>query len=60
MEAARRSTAQEREREKLSWLVKMSEDKEQKRCLEEEIVDTPCESNVNTVFERHVSSEIIH
>ena len=33
----------------MSWQGKKSEEKEQKRCLEEEIVDTPCKSNINTV-----------
>ena len=48
-----------REREKSSWQGKKSEEKEQKKCFEEEIVDTPFESNINTVVE-NISSEILH
>ena len=59
MEATRRFKAQERERE-TKLVRKKSERKKQKRCLEEDIVDKPCESNIDTVFEKHVSSEIIH
>ena len=48
-----------REREKSSWQGKMSEEKEQKKCFEEEIVDAPFESNINTVVE-NISSEVLH
>ena len=43
-----------REREKSSCLGKMSEEKEQKNCFDEEIVDAPFESNINTVVEKHL------
>ena len=48
-----------REREKSSWQGKKSEEKEQKKCFKEEIVDAPFESNINTVVE-NISSEILH
>ena len=37
----------------------MSEEIEQKKCFEEEIVDAPFESNINTVVE-NISSEVLH
>ena len=43
-----------REREKSSWQGKKSEEKEQKNCFEEEIVDAAVESNINTVVEKHL------
>ena len=43
-----------REREKSSWQGKKSDEKEQKRCFEEEIVDAPFESNINTAVEKHL------
>ena len=44
----------EKEREKLSWPGKMSEEIEQKKCFEEEIVDAPFESNINIVVEKYL------
>ena len=35
-------------------------EKEQKRPLEEEVVNKPCERNINIVVEKHVSLENIH
>ena len=32
----------------------MSEEKKEKNCLDEEIVDAPFESNINTVIEKHL------
>ena len=32
----------------------MSEEKEQKKCFEEEILDALFESNINTVVEKHL------
>ena len=52
MKAAKRFKTQERE--KSSWPRKRSEEKEQKKCFEEEIVDGPFESNINTVIEKHL------
>ena len=40
------------EKKKSSWQEKKSEEKEQKQCFEEEIVDAPLESNINTVVEK--------
>ena len=56
MKPAKRFKTQEREseREKSSWQGKNSEEKEQKKCFEEEIVDAPFESNINTVVEKHL------
>ena len=45
----------ERERESNRVGKKKSlREKEHKRCLEEEIVDTPCKINVNTVVKKHL------
>ena len=44
----------EREREKSRWQGKTSEEKQQKKRFEEEIVDAPFESNINTVVEKHL------
>ena len=41
-------------REKSSWQEKRSEEKEQKKCLGEEIVDALFENNVNIVVEKHL------
>ena len=59
MKAAKRITTQELRKEKPSWQGKKSEEKEKKKCFEEEIVDAPFESNINTVVEKHLS-EIMH
>ena len=45
MKAAKDSRPQ-REREKSSWKGKKSEEKKQKECFEEEIVDAPFESDI--------------
>ena len=45
MKAAKDSRPQ-REREKSSWKGKESEEKEQKKCFGEEIVDAPFESDI--------------
>ena len=45
MKAAKDSRPQ-REREKSSWKGKKSEEKEQKKCFGEEIVDAPFESDI--------------
>ena len=44
--------------EKSSCQEKRSEEKEQKKCFEEEIVDAPFERNINTVVEKHPISSI--
>ena len=44
--------------EKSSCQEKRSEEKEQKKRFEEEIVDAPFESNINTVVEKHPISSI--
>ena len=44
MKAAKRFKTQERE--KSSWQGKKSDEKEQKKCFEEEVADAPFESNV--------------
>ena len=49
MIAAKRFKTQE----KSSWQRKKSEEKEQKKCFKEEIVDASFESNINTVAEKH-------
>ena len=54
MKPAKRFKTQEREREKSSWQGEKSEEKEQKKCFEEEIVNAPFESNINTVVEKHL------
>ena len=41
-------------REKSSWQRKNSEDKEKKKCFQEEIVDAPFNSNINIVAEKHL------
>lgn len=43
-------------RNKLTWWLKKYEEKEKKICSKEEI-DTPFESNINTVAEEYISSE---
>ena len=57
MKAARKFRAHKRE--KSSCQGKKSEQKAQKRCLEEEFVDTPCKSNI-TLLLKYISSKIIH
>ena len=54
MKAAKRFKNQEKEREKSRWQGKTSEEKQQKKRLEEEIVDAPFESNINTVVQNHL------
>ena len=53
MKAVKRFKTQARERE-IKLARKRSEEKEQKNCFEEEIVDAPCASNINTVVEKHL------
>ena len=55
MKAAKRFKTQE----KSSWQGKKSEEKEQKKCFEKEVVDAPFESNNNTLL-KNISSEVIH
>ena len=43
-----------KKKEKSSRQRKKSEGKEEKNCFEEEIVDAPFESNINTVIEKHL------
>ena len=52
MKAAKRFKTQDRERKKSSWQGKESDEKEQKKCFEEEIFDAPFESNINTFVEK--------
>ena len=53
MKAAKRSKPK-RERE-IKLARKNSEEKERKKCFEEEIVDAPFESNLNIVVEKHIT-----
>ena len=39
---------------KSKWQGKKSEEKEQKKCFQEEIVDAPFECNINIVAEKHL------
>ena len=56
MKAAKRFKTQERERqrEKSNGKGKKSEEKEQKICFEEETVDVPFESNINTAVKKYL------
>ena len=56
MKAAKRSKIQKKERvrAKSSWQERKTKEKEQKKFLEEEIVDASFESNINTVVEKHL------
>ena len=54
MKAAKRFKTQEIERKESRWQGKKSEEKEQTKCFEEEIVDAPFENNINTLVEKHL------
>ena len=56
MKAAKRSKIQKKERvrAKSGWQERKTKEKEQKKFLEEEIVDASFESNINTVVEKHL------
>ena len=56
MKAAKRSKTQKKERvrAKSGWQERKTKEKEQKKFLEEEIVDASFESNINTVAEKHL------
>ena len=56
MKAAKRFKTQKKERvrAKSSWQGRKTDEKEQKKFLEEEIVDASFESNINTVVEKHL------
>ena len=41
----------------MSWLIKPSEEKEKKGFKKKNVIDIPCENNINTVVEEHISSE---
>ena len=60
MKTAKRFKTQEIEREESRWQGKKSEEKEQKKCFEEEIVDAPFENNINTLVEKHLIRNSIH
>ena len=53
MNAAKRFKTQKRE--KSSWQGEKSEEKEQTKCFEEEIVNALFESNINTVVEKNLN-----
>ena len=44
-------------RKKSSWLVETPEEKVKKGVKKKNMIDTPCESNINTVAEEHFSLE---
>ena len=50
MKAAKRFKIQK----KSKWQGKKSEEKEQKKCFQEEIVDATFECNINIVAEKHL------
>ena len=60
MKAAKRFKTQEIERKGSRWQGKKSEEKEQKKYFEEEIVDAPFENNINTLVEKHLIRNSIH
>ena len=57
MNAGRRFNSQNRE--KLSWLVKKSKEKEKERCSDQEFDCCSMWINIKTVLEEHLSSENI-